>query len=115
VLLRGRATDDLDHQALVVDLLPAGLEIENPSIGKGAQLGDIADTLSDTQHVEMRDDRYVAAIDLTGDTRNFTVAYLARAVTPGHFALPAPYVEDMYRPQYNARGSFGAMSVEARK
>jgi uncharacterized protein YfaS (alpha-2-macroglobulin family) len=115
VLLRGKATDDLDHQALVVDLLPAGLEIENPSVGKGAKLGDIADTLSDTQHVEMRDDRYVAAIDLTGDTRNFTVAYLARAVTPGHFALPAPYVEDMYRPQYNARGSFGAMSVEARK
>ncbi|MGO4728674.1 MULTISPECIES: MG2 domain-containing protein [unclassified Inquilinus] len=115
VLLRGRATDDLDHQALIVDLLPAGLEIENPSVGKGAQLGDIADTLSDTQHVEMRDDRYVAAIDLTGDTRNFTVAYLARAVTPGHFALPAAYVEDMYRPQYNARGSFGAMIVEVRK
>jgi uncharacterized protein YfaS (alpha-2-macroglobulin family) len=115
VLLRGRATDDLDHQALVVDLLPAGLEIENPSVGKGAQLGDIADTLSDTQHVEMRDDRYIAAIDLTGDTRNFTVAYLARAVTPGRFALPAPYVEDMYRPQYNARGGFGALTVEARK
>ncbi|WP_088157545.1 alpha-2-macroglobulin [Inquilinus limosus] len=115
VLLRGRATDDLDHQALIVDLLPAGLEIENPSVGKGAQLGDIADTLSDTQHVEMRDDRYVAAVDLTGDTRNFTVAYLARAVTPGRFALPAAYVEDMYRPQYNARGGFGALTVEARK
>ncbi|MBW8728959.1 MAG: alpha-2-macroglobulin family protein [Inquilinus limosus] len=115
VLLRGRATDDLDHQALVVDLLPAGLEIENPSVGNGAKLGDIADTLSDTQHVEMRDDRYIAAIDLTGDTRTFTVAYLARAVTPGRFALPAPYVEDMYRPQYNARGGFGALTVEARK
>lgn len=115
VLLRGRATDDLDHQALVVDLLPAGLEIENPSVGKGAQLGDIADTLSDTQHVEMRDDRYVAAIDLGSDSRYFTVAYLARAVTPGRFALPAPYVEDMYRPQYNARGGFGALTIEARK
>lgn len=115
VLLRGRATDDLDHQALVVDLLPAGMEIENPSVGNGAKLGDIADTLSDTQHVEMRDDRYVAAIDLTDDTRYFTVAYLARAVTPGRFALPAPYVEDMYRPQYNARGGFGALTIEARK
>lgn len=115
VLLRGRATDDLDHQALVVDLLPAGLEIENPSVGNGAKLGDIADTLSDTQHVEMRDDRYVAAIDLGSDTRYFTVAYLARAVTPGRFALPAPYVEDMYRPQYNARGGFGALTIEARK
>lgn len=115
VLLRGRATDDLDHQALVVDLLPAGLEIENPSVGKGAQLGDIADTLSDTQHVEMRDDRYVAAIDLGSDSRYFAVAYLARAVTPGRFALPAPYVEDMYRPQYNARGGFGTLTIEARK
>lgn len=115
VLLRGRATDDLDHQALVVDLLPAGLEIENPSVGNGAKLGDIADTLSETQHVEMRDDRYVAAIDLVGDTRYFTVAYLARAVTPGRFALPGAYVEDMYRPQYNARGQFGALTIEARK
>jgi len=115
VLLRGRATDDLDHQALIVDLLPAGLEIENPSVGKGAQLGDIADTLSDTQHVEMRDDRYVAAVDLDGDTRSFAVAYLARAVTPGRFALPAAYVEDMYKPQYNARGAFGSLSIEARK
>ena len=79
------------------------------------RLGDIADTLSETQHVEMRDDRYVAAIDLVGDTRYFTVAYLARAVTPGRFALPGAYVEDMYRPQYNARGGFGALTVEARK
>jgi hypothetical protein len=37
------------------------LEIENPSVGNGAKFGDIADALSETQHVEMRDDRYVAA------------------------------------------------------
>lgn len=94
---------------------PCRLKVENPSVGNGAKLGDIADTLSETQHVEMRDDRYVAAIDLVGDTRYFTVAYLARAVTPGRFALPGAYVEDMYRPQYNARGGFGALTVEARK
>jgi uncharacterized protein YfaS (alpha-2-macroglobulin family) len=91
------------------------LEIENPSVGNRAKFGDIADALSDTPHVEMRDDRYVAAIDLTGDTRTFTVAYLARAATAGRFALPGADVEDMYRPQCNARGSFGALTVEARK
>ena len=27
-----------------------------------------------------------------------------RAVTPGRYVLPAPFVEDMYRPEYRAIG-----------
>ncbi|MGF6229250.1 uncharacterized protein YfaS (alpha-2-macroglobulin family) [Inquilinus ginsengisoli] len=71
------------------------MEIENPSVGNGAKVGDIADTLSDMPHVEMRGDRCVAAIDLTGNTRIVTVADLARAVNAGRFALPCAGVEDM--------------------
>ena len=33
VVLRGESLDDLDHEALVVDLLPAGFEIENAALG----------------------------------------------------------------------------------
>jgi len=53
---------------------------------------------------EARDDRYIAALDLAG-ARPFALAYVARAVTPGEFFLPAPEARDMYRPAVNARGS----------
>lgn len=113
VVITGRARTTLDHQILVVDLLPAGLEIENPSIGDGRGLGDFAATLDLTLplHVEIRDDRYVAALDLPPSVREFRLAYLARAVTPGDFALPASFVEDMYKPEYNASTALGRLTV----
>ncbi len=38
VLLEGRATDGRNHRALLVDLLPAGWEIENAALGQGEPL-----------------------------------------------------------------------------
>jgi len=89
---------------LVVDRIPAGLEIENLNLVRGEQLGglkvgtlDVAETMKNSriQHVEFRDDRFVAAVKLEGDTHLF---YRARVVTPGRFVVPPVYVEDMYRP-----------------
>jgi uncharacterized protein YfaS (alpha-2-macroglobulin family) len=51
---------------------------------------------------EKRDDRYVAALTLPGD-KTFTLAYVARAVTPGDFFLPGATASDMYRPAVSAR------------
>jgi len=71
---------------------------------------------------QKRDDRYIAAFTLSGTTRttpqgivhivpNYAVAYLARAVTPGHFVRPAATVEDMYAPGIKARTEVGTLSV----
>ena len=113
VLIRGMAETDIDHQALIVDLLPAGFEIENPRIGDGRSTEDVAEQLGLTavDHIEMRDDRFVAAIDMNGSYREFAVAYLVRAVTPGTFTLPAAFVEDMYKPQYHARTAMGEITI----
>jgi hypothetical protein len=46
--------------------------------------------------------------------RGFRVAYVARAVTPGAFTLPAAQIEDMYRPGVFARTAPGRISIEAR-
>ncbi len=100
---------------LVNDLLPAGFEIDNPRLVSSAQLAGF-DWLPQTQaaHLEFRDDRFVAAFNRTGrDEREFSFAYLVRAVTPGVFAHPAASVEDMYRPELSARTSTGVMAVEA--
>lgn len=90
---------------LVVDRIPAGIEIENLNLGQGEGLSalkidniEVAEAMRNPriQHVEFRDDRYVAAVKLEGETRLF---YRARVVTPGKFVVPPLYVEDMYRPQ----------------
>lgn len=99
---------------LIVDLLPAGLELENQNLANASvdlsKLTLDGESVTDwrqngeVQHVEYRDDRFVAAVSLDtwGDTR---VYYLARAVTPGDYQVPPPYVEDMYRPYYHAVGT----------
>lgn len=98
--------------ALLVDLLPAGLELENQNLEhavKADQLTINGKTLSEWQresrvkHQEYRDDRYVAAFD-TGEWESVDMFYLARAVTPGTYTVPPPYVEDMYRPYIQGLG-----------
>ncbi|MCY1542839.1 putative lipoprotein YfhM [compost metagenome] len=99
--------------ALVVDLLPAGLELENQNLAQSAaSLEDASSTVKEWQksmqntgikHQEFRGDRYVAALVLNGyDTSH--LLYLARAVTPGSYRVPPPQVESMYRPSWQALG-----------
>ena len=114
VLLEGKAVNDREQQALVVDLLPAGFEIENPALGGEAEKAAFSflPQLSETAFTAARNDRFVAALDLTPG-QSFAVAYLVRAVTPGRYSLPGSFVEDMYRPQYHARGALSSITIAA--
>ncbi|MET3108382.1 uncharacterized protein YfaS (alpha-2-macroglobulin family) [Oxalobacteraceae bacterium GrIS 2.11] len=97
---------------LVVDRLPAGLEIENTHLIQG-ESGDAlkidgvnpAEAMQDQRidHVEFRDDRFVAAVRLGSWWDNdLHLFYRARVVTPGRFVLPQSSVEDMYDPRLHA-------------
>ncbi|HEY1589371.1 MAG TPA: alpha-2-macroglobulin [Rhodanobacter sp.] len=98
--------------ALVTDLLPGGLEVENLNLSGAQQwAGVVIDGIDLDQHTsaanivheEYRDDRYAAALNLTrGDAAH--VFYLVRAVTPGSYNVPPPLVEDMYRPAVRGIG-----------
>lgn len=106
--------------ALVVDLLPAGLELENQNLAQSAaSLDDAASNIREwrrsmqnarIKHQEYRGDRYVAAVDVAeyGTTH---LLYLARAVTPGSYRVPPPHVESMYRPNWQALGETPASLV----
>ncbi|MEM8877524.1 MAG: alpha-2-macroglobulin family protein [Pseudomonadota bacterium] len=97
----------------VTDLLPAGLEIDNPRIVESAQL-EAFDWLPDTLpvHAEFRSDRFVAAFDRTAQQEGpISVAYVVRAVRPGDFTAPGAFVEDMYRPTRNGRSASGRLSI----
>jgi uncharacterized protein YfaS (alpha-2-macroglobulin family) len=59
----------------------------------------------------------VAAFDVYdgsgGQNREFAFAYLVRAVTPGDYKVPAPTIEDMYKPNYRGRGAVGKTHITA--
>ena len=110
--------------ALVVDLLPAGLELENQNLGQSAASLENASTEvkqwreamqnANVEHQEYRDDRYVAALKLEG-SGTAHLLYLARAVTPGTYRVPPPQVESMYRPNWQAVGETpGEMVIKGR-
>lgn len=114
VELKAKARQRMDD-ALIVDRLPAGFEIENLSLSQGPKAEEfvvggvsVAETLADprVRHREFRDDRFVAAARL--DRESLTLHYLVRVVSPGRFVVPAPYAEDMYRPELYGLGAAGA-------
>lgn len=109
------------EHALVEELIPAGLEVENLNIGRGEGLGDLTiegvkavDAMSSgaIRHLEYRDDRFVVALELAAE-RPTHLFYLMRVVSPGSFVVPPPMVEDMYNPEWRAVGETPApLSVE---
>jgi uncharacterized protein YfaS (alpha-2-macroglobulin family) len=122
VVLSGQMPNNLYHQMGVIDLLPAGLEIEQSLKGDDAKAYPFVGTLTDANMQDARDDRYVAAFDIgeryrpanrkgPEPTPAFHVAYIARAVSVGHFALPAAWAEDMYAPAIRARTTMGELNI----
>ena len=114
VLLEGRVHDTGDRHLLLVDLLPAGLEIDPVRLGGAGSDGPMAwlGDLSEPEARVARDDRFVAGLD--GWSKRFRIAYVARATTPGQFVWPASRVEDMYDPASFARTRQGGLEVVPR-
>ncbi|MCF6300165.1 MAG: alpha-2-macroglobulin family protein [Proteobacteria bacterium] len=103
--------------AMVIELIPAGLELENQNLEHSLKLDEIKidgkyikDWLDGSQikHSEYRDDRFVSAMALSAYSDNH-LFYLARAVSPGEYVIPPTLVEDMYRPEIRAIGKSEGM------
>jgi uncharacterized protein YfaS (alpha-2-macroglobulin family) len=130
VSLEGSADDHALHHVALVDLLPAGWEIE--AVLRPDQAPTFLGDLTRPRVSEKRDDRLVAALDLgeegyryfrifeseddqkidqAAKDGKFHMAYVVRAVTPGSFTLPEAVVEDMYHPGTMARTAAGTATV----
>ena len=103
---------------MLVDHLPAGIEIENSDLFDGGSVDELSFLKREVEpsHTEARDDRFIATFDRAGDKNaTFTVAYIARAVTPGRYVMPPATIEDMYRPERFGRTASGALEVAEKK
>jgi uncharacterized protein YfaS (alpha-2-macroglobulin family) len=112
-ILTVRADRKRAARLIVDDPLPAGFEIDNPNLLKAGDISGIPwlDVVQAPAHKEFRTDRFIAAVDRSrDDPRQFQLAYVVRAVSPGRFLHPAATVEDMYRP--GQRGWTGQGAVE---
>jgi alpha-2-macroglobulin len=123
VTVEGEAREGGNFQSMLIDLLPAGFEIEKPLSGTDAEAFSWLGELSPFLYTDARDDRFIAAFDTAAlpqpegspNVRPFRFAYMVRAVTPGSYALPPSEVEAMYRPEYRARNKAGAVTVVKEK
>ncbi len=105
-------------RVIVADYLPAGFEIDNPKLVSSGDTGTLSwiTDAGDPVNSEFRDDRFTAAFNRSQGSRPvFTVAYVVRAVSPGHYVLPQAIVEDMYRPDRFGRTATGTIDITAGK
>ena len=105
------APRSLKH-VVAVDLLPAGLEIQNPRLQDDALPQALPEGRVSPTHVELRDDRLIAAFDeLPAGVNRFY--YIVRAVTPGTYQHPGANAECMYDPRIRATIPAGSLEIAA--
>ncbi len=101
--------DNLEHIA-ISDLLPAGLEIENPRLEATEQYAFLKN-MSTPEYLDLRDDRINLFTEFTLGGRTRTFAYLARAVSRGRFHMPPVTASAMYDGNYTSTSGRGMLNV----
>lgn len=112
--IRIRSTAGPFQNIAVQQLLPAGLEVENPRLESAETLPWVQQSRISPDHLELRDDRVVYFIDLP-DQRWQTIYAVLRAVSPGRFRVPPAFAEAMYDPSRIGSGPQRVMEIEARR
>lgn len=93
----------------VTDILPAGLEIENPRIGSIPELSWIKDAAA-YDYMDVRDDRISFFTTATGAEKNYY--YVVRAVSKGLFHMGPVSADAMYNGEYHSYWGAGKVVVK---
>jgi alpha-2-macroglobulin len=92
----------------ITDLLPAGLEIENPRIGAVRDITWATDA-AQPDYLDVRDDRINLFTTVTPQPKSFY--YLCRAVSKGTFKLGPVSADAMYNAEYHSYAGSGVVRV----
>ncbi|HEX7184844.1 MAG TPA: alpha-2-macroglobulin [Thermoanaerobaculia bacterium] len=110
---RVRSVSGPVQNVVIVNLLPSGLEVENPRLQTTEQTAWITDANLNLAYMDLRDDRILLFTNLPPDSWQTHYA-LVRAVAPGSFRVPPVQAEAMYNPAIRATGERGTMEVGLR-
>ncbi len=97
---------------VITDMLPAGLEIENPRLTQSKSFAWIRH-YNAPDNMDIRDDRLHLFVNVTEKTQHFY--YLARAVSLGTFQLGAVSADAMYNANYYSYANSGVLKVVERQ
>ena len=123
VSISGRNLEGGYHEVALLDLLPAGFEIESVLNEETVKSFPFLTGLTETRISEARDDRFFASFNMgtrpyltwwDSSAKNpnaYHVAYIVRAVTPGTYAVPATNVSDMYAPRIFGRTAMRTLTI----
>jgi uncharacterized protein YfaS (alpha-2-macroglobulin family) len=92
----------------ITDLLPAGLEIENPRLGVTREIAFVTNA-AQPDYLDVRDDRINLFTTATPAPKVFY--YLARAVSKGTFKLGPVSADAMYNAEYHSYNGAGTVRV----
>ncbi|MBD2751990.1 alpha-2-macroglobulin family protein [Spirosoma validum] len=96
------------ENVVVTDLLPAGLEVENPRLTESRDMAWISKP-SVPDHFDLRDDRINFYTTATGTQQ--TYYYLARAVSKGRFVVGSVSADAMYNGDYRSYNGAGIITI----
>lgn len=102
-------TTDLEN-VVVVDMLPAGFEIENPRLESRAGIPWLSKKRFKPDYTDIRDDRLIF-FGKFPRRKEQKFYYALRAVTQGEFILPPVTAEAMYDPSKSSVASGGSIKV----
>lgn len=97
----------------IADILPAGLEIENPRITTLPNIDWMKNRCRE-KYLDIRDDRIIFFTDLYG-TGSCSFYYLARAVTPGTFKMGPASADALYRGEYHSYNGGGLVKIRPKQ
>jgi alpha-2-macroglobulin len=101
----GLAVDNV----VVMDMLPASVEIEKPRLTADRDLAWVKDQTT-PEHFDIRDDRINFFTNISNRPQTFY--YLVRAVSKGKFQMDPVSADAMYRGEYRSYSGGGVTVVE---
>ena len=102
------------QNVVIQQLLPSGLEVENPRLSTTEKLGWMTGTALGADYQDLRDDRVLFFADLPANQWR-TVYTLLRAVSPGDFRVPPAHAEAMYNPELSYTGPRSRVQIRRRE
>jgi hypothetical protein len=112
--------DNRRYHVALVDPLPAGLEIVNPSLAVSQSIPQDPGSVEQRsgwwwwpwyEHQNLRDERAEAFTPLLWEGV-YTYTYIARATTPGVYVAPPAKAEEMYSPEVFGRCGSDQVVIE---